>query len=514
MKRFIITILAAFIGSIAQAQVMGLENNPRYKELMRQEQALRAREDSLSQRLAGVRASLRDASADQRAQLGQQILRLESEMFEVRNQTGIVTGQINALEQEFVIRNLESVKLDALPADTAKITATATPAHGNLSAYLHTALPSAEMDAWRKAGGMEKTTAGLIAQYLDNYAILQNFAAQYAAAATRERADSVMYGFNTLARVNGLIADSVAGLWSYIFDNKTYIINLVMDKADNRDFLASCEARAAQLRSDEAPLRGTFMSDAVGLYPLEKRYLLDCELALAEFAADKKTADSLRTAIKALKEGPRPLKITQQEKLFIDYQDVRLFGAPQYNSAKPIPQVEIYPRGTVYRILVGTYQYAQQPSIFRNVAPLGVLRGEDGRYRYFAGGFETQSKAEEAFETLRKAGFKAPELVVWKDGEYRNLAEEKRMQADAGQFYRVEIVSSQSTLGDDVRGVISQGGYTISRLVSTAGDGTPQYTFITGAFDDRAAAEELARAILAKQPRLNVKVAEIPAAAQ
>ncbi len=73
------------------------------------------------------------------------------------------------------------------------------------------------------------------------------------------------------------------------------------------------------------------------------------------------------------------------------------------------------------------------------------MQSGEGRFRYFAGGFPTDSLARAAVEQLRRAGFRAPHTVVWIDGVFIDPA-----ATDAERIYRVEIAGVE-TLPDMVR---------------------------------------------------------------
>ncbi len=505
-KRIAVLFVAVLACFAAHGQMAGLENNPEYGGLLRTEQKLRTQEDSLTTLLARLRADLR-ANADQRAVLGQSILKLESQLFEVRNQAGIVAGKINAIEQEFVIRNLGAESVPAAADTIAK------PAKQmKLADYLRDNMPAQEYAVWQRASAMESGVAGLVADYAANHAQLRALAAAYAVEASALRADSITAQFGALSASNAAIADTVARRWAYIFDNKGYACNLLMDKADNKHYMFRHESGMVQMRNEEAQLRGVYASDAIAFYPLERSFLTGCEIAVAEYAGDQRSVDSMRNALKGVA-SQKLEKVKIDLKSFINYEDVKITGATIYNVSNPIPEVAVHPHGTVYRILVGTYPKAQPPVVFRNVTPLAVWRAGDGQYRYFAGGFETVARAEEAQSVLLKRGFRTPDITVWIDGVYHNLSWEQRSAAASGKMFRVEVVSAEGKLSgkvlDAIKSVNELGD--ISRAVSRSEDGTPQFTFVVGVFSDKVRAEELAAAIRATQQPVKVNIVAVAA---
>jgi hypothetical protein len=91
-----------------------------------------------------------------------------------------------------------------------------------------------------------------------------------------------------------------------------------------------------------------------------------------------------------------------------------------------------------------------------------VAHGEDGRWRYYAGGFPTDSLAAVAVEKLRRAGFRAPAAVVWMDGTLIDPA-----AADETKIYRIDITGPEELPGParDAIAAATAGGETPPDIV-------------------------------------------------
>ena len=106
-----IVLLSTFWGPVTlsaqqvKARVAGLENNKEYMDLLVREKGLQIQEDSIVKVVADTRRNFR-ANPENREKYGAEILRLEQELFDVRNRRGVLIGKINAIEQEWVISNL------------------------------------------------------------------------------------------------------------------------------------------------------------------------------------------------------------------------------------------------------------------------------------------------------------------------------------------------------------------------------------------------------------------------
>ena len=190
-------------------------------------------------------------------------------------------------------------------------------------------------------------------------------------------------------------------------------------------------------------------------------------------------------------------EIEVAERYFLQYDSVIFTKTPKYSNQNPIPECKVYEHGTIYRILLGTFNTKRAVSTFRGAYPLSYLVNDEDKWCYYTGGFATREEADSVQVVLKKHGFLRPEVVVWNDGVYRNLDREDETPV----AYRVEI-SGADDLPDAVRQVIAEqaGGRELSRV--------GQQLFIIGTFDDRAVAEQLVQAIGQADPSLEIKVAE------
>ena len=103
-----------------QARIAGLESNEEYMSLLRRDAQLQVREDSIMRVVSGMRHRLHD-EPDNRQRYTQEILRLESLIFDLRTAKGRLIDRINAIEQEWVLANLNSASASE-PSSAAEVT--------------------------------------------------------------------------------------------------------------------------------------------------------------------------------------------------------------------------------------------------------------------------------------------------------------------------------------------------------------------------------------------------------
>ena len=105
-----------------EARIAGLEGNAEYMSLLREDAQLQIREDSIVNAVERMRRQLRE-DPGKRQQYSQEILQLESRIFEIRNAKGRLIDRINTIEQEWVLASLNGAARNlSLDPEAAKVT--------------------------------------------------------------------------------------------------------------------------------------------------------------------------------------------------------------------------------------------------------------------------------------------------------------------------------------------------------------------------------------------------------
>lgn len=159
-----------------EPRIAGLEGNREYMSLLEQDAQLQIREDSIVNAVECARQQLREDPAN-RQRYSQEILELESRIFEVRNAKGRLIDKINTIEQEWVLANLNgAAQQPAEPA--AESPAGAIPDSlkvRNLvfNPYFREQLPEADYAALRRAQGLELDAVDYVNRYFANYGTIR-----------------------------------------------------------------------------------------------------------------------------------------------------------------------------------------------------------------------------------------------------------------------------------------------------------------------------------------------------
>ncbi|MDL2320162.1 hypothetical protein LJC45_03415 [Alistipes sp. OttesenSCG-928-B03] len=505
MKRLLIISLffALWLPAAAQdvrPRVAGLEGNAEYMELLRQEQTLRGREDSLTKVITRLRQEFRENPGD-RAAFGNRIIKLEGEIFDVKSRTGTLAGKISEIEQAFIIENLHMGGAAASgddPDDTARDESAANLVQNRAFAR---AFSEGDYESLLRAQRLETTAAAIARRYLANYAERTATAKQYEAATTAPVADSIYQYFLELDDAGALVADSLGQTWNYIYDNKLFAYNYMLEIENERGTMLRMERARRDAGDAIAHARTESDSEDAATYFAQKELILDYEESLARILGYRAAADSLAAASREFAAMAHKIPaIDIKERLFIDYEDIAFASPARYNSSHPIPELTVYPRGSIYRVLVGTYSAKQPISVFKGAAPLGWLRQSDGKYAYYAGGYARWADAEKAVADMQARGFRNAKAVVWNNGT-ASIIDDKPLKRRDGSVitFRVEIADSGTTLASEVRAVIGRDA--AGKEIALAGR-----VFTVGPFETAVDAETLAAAIRETAPSLSVSI--------
>lgn len=495
------------MSSLATAQgvvprVAGLEDNTEYMTLLKDEKELHISRDSISSELNKLRASYQLTQSGD-ASIAEQILVLEGRIFEMRNQIGEFESKIASIEQEYIINNLNTTQTNA-PTVSASSQATGDYAHLSSTSTnliynqrLAQQLNAEDYSLLKEANERENAVANYIRIFLSNYNAIGNIADQYKKTDDLMEGDSLYRKYIMLNSLNIKIADSVETIWHNIYDQKSYVYSYVFDKLNRSDILSQFEQKVNQTREKQAQMQGEYCSDVLAIYPTERRLIMDYELQICDLLELKEARDSVSRRQSSIDTENLLLpKIIVEQRDFIDYDHI-LIGSNPYTAANPIPECIVYPRGTIYRIIVGTFTYKQQPSIFRGASPISVYLTEDKRYSYFLGGYAELTQAQEAVVMLKKTGFRKPEIVVWEDGLMRKLSDDemnsKLESSPDGRIYRLEITLADNDLPETIKSLIKEedSSLEISRIPTDSGG----FTFIIGTFVSEGKARDVSEKI-------------------
>ena len=458
------------------ARIPGLEKNDEYMTLLRKEETLRLRSDSIFDVIRTVRGAMRE-NAEKRDSLARQrsdsmmliLTDAENAAFALRSQKIRLVDSINAIEQEFVLSGMGNI------GGAAESSPSAASIFGN--SYFVKNIDPDDYKALVEAHGKESAARKYVSSYIDNYKKIKALYDKYVLAATESEAEAVYADIAAATDESLVLERQLAKLWSEIYDQKTYVYSYFLEKENREDILEITESMLGEARQEKLSSADNCVSEAVADYCLQKPVVLNYEIYVAKLLNQTAAIDSLSNASKSVRQIDfRMPPVEVKRRSFVDYEAIEFTPRSPYNASNPIPDCIVYEYGTIYRILLGTYKYKQAVSTFRGASPLCVETLEDGRFSYYAGGLKTRAEAETAVEIMKKKGFRSPEIVEWCDGRKSNLSQQNE---DATIAFRVTI----SKIAED--------------------------TFIVGTFDTRVMADRVAAAVAKCDESLTAEVTEI-----
>lgn len=475
-------------------------------ELLADGVRLQQQEDSVMRVVEQNRRLFSEDPAN-RAKYGEAILALEEQVFSLRNRKGDIFGRINTIEQDWLIENMSSgqpaqVVVEEAVADTVIEQASVQTTRIVDDIHFVTELDSTDYVALQRAQNDELKVVEFVNMFSENHAAMESIRVQYEQTQDAAEASRLYSNYQVLKGLCSALNDSISTRWSTIFDAKSFAYNFMLEKNRRDDLLENCELALSQALQRAAADRGRYASDAMSSYFNTKQSLVATEIELARMFGLGLAQDSLKMVSRQLETIDYRLpKIEIEERFFLAYEPIGVSSPARYNSRNPIPECEIYERGTIYRVLLGTFSSQQPISIFKGVYPLYKLKTEEGKYRYFAGGFATEAEVDEAQIRLKNMGFKRPEATVWIDGVYTNLVEVREAEGDKTQMFRVEIAGIEQ-MTPELRAVLDQSAADkdITRINGR---------FIVMSFAEREQADEVAAAVVEAVEGVTVEVTMI-----
>ncbi len=174
-----------------------------------------------------------------------------------------------------------------------------------------------------------------------------------------------------------------------------------------------------------------------------------------------------------------------------------------------LPTLTIPAEGELYSITVANYaSLPPSTKVFRGATPLYREQREDGRTYIYLGMYPTARSAEEDIALLRKAGFKQPTLVMWRDGIRRDdWVERNTSTAPKTAMYRVEIAGIEGAMPESVMAIIKEKAPRKEISKYTSSEGVVIYTL--GIFTKQSEAQAIATAITKASPSLTATFTQV-----
>jgi hypothetical protein len=520
VRKIYTTLIILSLSAIAfvyadEPQFPGLRSNERYMALKKQNGALLEREDSIQLIINSTREEFnRKRSIDSIIisptdieQFTSHILTLEEQIFELRQQRGDVITELNNIEQEYILAHMFS----SSPIEESDNTVPSNNVIQNpiliKNDIFRDNLSEVDYEELEAAQDEDDMMMELCNEYASLYNDLSNTSRLYMQTTSESVADSLFSVYNTLKTTASVLNEDIDRQWAHIIDTKYYAYGYILEKNNRYDLLDSSSAKFSEMQQRCANEDGIYNSDAVMHYAIGYPTLLDYEIAVAQEMGLTEALSALQSKQKSLVVPEYKYEIIDmQRRLFLDYAPIKVGKTNFYNNNNPVPELKVYERGTIYRILLGTFRTKQPMTLFKGIQPLYITQDENKEYSYYVGGFATLKEAEEAQLFLKDKDFKRPEICRWRDGEMINIDNLSKNEDDTENVApvgsRYVVILDCSTISDALRETITS--TSPDKSISRRGA-----QFAIGTFTDHSEADLLLSTIEEKHPEITVSIEEL-----
>ena len=510
----IFAISAFAIADSQEPDFPGLQGNERYMTLKETNTLLQQREDSIQNVIAKTREEFAqrnniDSLTNEQIDIfTSQILNLEEQIFELRQQRGDVITELNNIEQEYILAHMFAPAPETETTEESIEETIVAPVEQRMLIHndiFRRSLTDEDYAELESAQREDEQMAALCNDFQSLYTKFENTTRDYMETTSESVADSLFSVYHSLKREIAILNDAIDSQWAHIIDTKYYAYGYILEKGFRYDLLDNSSEQFSEMQQRCAEKDGLYVSDAIMHYAIGHPTLLDFEIAVAEDLGLQQAADSLHSAKRDfVAPNYRQEMVELERRLFIDYEPIIIGRTNYYTNSNPVPPLKVYERGTIYRILLGKFRSKQPMTLFKGVQPLFITTEED-LYCYYAGGYATLKEAEEAQLFLREKGFKKPEICRWRDGEMINidtLEEEDTDNTTPLVGSRYIVMLECDTIDEALRQTIT--ATSPDKVISRRGA-----QFAIGTFTDYAEATALLTALAEQHPDVSATIVEL-----
>lgn len=504
----LVTISTVAVGLNDNPGMKELENNSEYVALKQRSKQISAQADSINTLLTERRAMMSQVDEAEIEALRADIINLEQQAHDLSIEQGTVTRRIGAIEQSVIMDQILSQQQHVVvgeiiddSVDESNIQSVA-----NLidNECFKRELDTADYEALHTAQAYESMMIKLAEEYTTTYNQLAKVAEEYAKADRASVANPLYKEYEELCAKLNELNDEMLSKWNYILDTKYFAMAYILERSHRYDILDRAALNYQAMQQSCAEQDGQYASDGLMRYAIGRSTLLSYEIEFARDMRLKPAQDSLRSIQESYKQpyySIKPIKVEYRE--YMDFAPVKIGRTNFYDdSSNPIPQLQVFENGTIYRIRLGKFRTKQTMTLFKGVQPMSIARDSEGMYCYYAGGYAKESEAIEALQFLKDKGFKNPELCCWKDGVMSVVANNssKTEKATDSKVRYMVIINAQN-LDNAMRQLITR--IAPGKMVSRSGN-----TYAIGMFTDYGEADNLLTTLSEAYPTLEMGISE------
>lgn len=503
---FLVAFCAIPLSSVSQTR----PNDQALKATLQEKiERTQAQQDSTLHAIEVSRA-LYQSDVSHRPTHANNIVDLESNLYELREQLGRMNMDLSRLEMSQLATSMASS--ESKQGGSSRLLS---------NSFFAENLTPDELKRLSNVATSEAQIPPLVSKAQELYLKLQGLKKIYDSSNSQQEVDNTLSKAVELKAQLTLLDQQIQSIWGELntFRSDKYLILKDLAQVDRLN-LEQLEQDSRAVRRAESIAQEGLLGGASMFY-MQRNLALKNEMALAQTLKMLPAMDSLKKEQLALS-GKLVAQVYPDiifaPRSLVLYGGVNTSGSAALKAISEIPELRLPEKGIYYAIQVALMQKpATSITMFKGAAPLQYQKLSDGRVRYTLGGFDNYAQAQKAVSQLFKAGFKAPIMVCWVDGAYTSAAKAKAEQekrAAAGiktgnvgsGAYKIEVAGAiNSTISQDLRNIVESyaPGKQTARVISGN-----NYLFTITQFDTKVQADKLVE-IITKTGIVGAKVEEI-----
>ncbi|MEF9950218.1 MAG: hypothetical protein RR752_03475, partial [Mucinivorans sp.] len=442
---FIFSILALLsLSALGQS----LSDNSDYRAMAAQLKEYKAREDSMSGALVATRKLYEEGDTT----AANKIVNLEGAIYDLRDKLSRLASRMIAIEQEFASRSLE---------DHPAVSSGKRGFFAN-DIFVSTFTP-ADLARLSSSAKVERTVAEKNNLTTALYGQLRSLKATYETTASQSELDrtraSALVVKNHITKIN---AELIA-LWDRLYNFKLDSYLVLMDKmsAIDRTTREALESQGREVRRAEA-LASELLNANFVVFERQRNYIHTYEKTIARAANLNAALDSIAHLDPILTAVDSMYDLAFDARVLTLYAPVS-FEKESYPISKvsEIPEMIVPESGVYYSIQIALM--STEPTslaMFHSAWPLQVEQTQSGKLRYMVGGFDSYVDASKGLQQLIRAGYRAPVMVSWVDGQFTSPTKARVVEGsrpkvvnEVGSF-KIEVRTTDSSVAEKLRAVV------------------------------------------------------------
>lgn len=478
------------VGSASELFAQNMSDNPAYVSYKKEYAELKLEEGALSEKLAASRKLFEGGTSEEKKSAAADIVRLESEIYDLKANISKLSSRITAIEQDFATQSL--MKVDNAKSERRGFYLNNIFTKNLAQKHLVTLSTGAKVEQAVLKGSL--LVKGLYAQ-------LKSLKVAYDLARSQSELDRIKSEATDI-KSQIIVADRQAcATWDSLYNFKADTYLALVDKLDDMDRATNemLESQAREARRAET-FAQALLAPQILVFEAQRKHLRSYERVIAK-------SEKLILALDSLERiKPLIVDLDSMADIQFDPRILTLYGPVTFRKDDmPISKIDEVPdaiipeSGVYYSVQIALMSAAPKDLVmFKGAWPLQVENTSDSKLRYMVGGFSNYADALTAVGKLQKAGYRAPIMVAWVDGKITTQAKAKAYEATqpkgegtVGSF-KIELRTSDSSVGEKIKSLVDMHakGKNVARVASGK-----ELLFTIAEFDDKYEAQVIAQII-------------------